>query len=160
MNAHNLEALLARWNSPDGHPVITRILKRVVEVDGCWICSYAKDTSGYPQVSVAGRMMLVHRVTYDVMKGPIGIGLQIDHLCRKRDCCNPSHLEAVTSRENTMRGDTIPARNAAATACPHGHPRTVENTFQSDSKPGRQKRCRACHVARARSYKLRFRSAA
>lgn len=30
---------------------------------------------------------------------------QIDHLCRNRSCVNPSHLELVTSRENTRRGN-------------------------------------------------------
>jgi hypothetical protein len=160
MNAHNLEALLELWDSPEGHPCLRRIVSRVSQVDGCWICSYAKDSSGYPQISVDGRMKLVHRITYEAVNGLIPAGLQIDHLCRKRDCCNPAHLEAVTPRENVMRGDTIPARNAAATKCPHGHLRTSENTFQSDSKPGRQKRCRTCHNARNRVYKLSQRSAA
>lgn len=154
-----IEQILARWDS--GDDVMVRVSKRVdVTVNGCWECSYAKDTSGYPQVSVGGKMQLVHRLTFAAANGTIPLGLQIDHLCRNRACCNPAHLEAVTSRENTMRGDTIPARNAAATHCPQGHPRTPENTFASDSKPGRQKRCRACHNIRNRARKERQRSAA
>lgn len=150
--------IIERWDR--GSPV-ARILARVKVSDGgCWECGYAKDTSGYPQVSVASKMLLTHRVVFEAVKGPIAPSLQIDHLCRNRICCNPDHLEAVTSRENTMRGDTIPARNAAATACPHGHPRTPENTFPSDSKPGRQKRCRTCHNIRNRARKQRQRSAA
>lgn len=32
------------------------------------------------------------------------LGLELDHLCRQRDCVNPQHLEAVTHSENTRRG--------------------------------------------------------
>lgn len=31
-------------------------------------------------------------------------GLELDHLCRVRCCCNPSHLEPVTRAENIRRG--------------------------------------------------------
>lgn len=30
-------------------------------------------------------------------------GLDIDHLCYRRGCCNPAHLEAVTHAENCLR---------------------------------------------------------
>ena len=151
--------VIARWDEGEG--VLRRIAARVVVTGrGCWECSYAKDSSGYPQISVSARMQLVHRLTYTAAKGEIPFGLRIDHLCRNRACCNPAHLEAVTSRENTLRGDTIPARHAAATHCPQGHARSPENTFPSDSKPGRQKRCRTCHNIRNRARKERQRSAA
>jgi hypothetical protein len=35
--------------------------------------------------------------------GPIPAGLEVDHLCRNRSCCNPAHLEAVTREENIRR---------------------------------------------------------
>jgi hypothetical protein len=30
--------------------------------------------------------------------------MQVDHLCRQRDCVNPDHLEAVDNATNTQRG--------------------------------------------------------
>lgn len=66
-----------------------------------------------------------HVVSYEFFWGPIPEGYDVDHVrargCIRRDCVNPWHLEAVTRRENLLRGDTITARNAAKTHCVHGH---------------------------------------
>lgn len=54
--------------------------------------------------SAAGPMRSAHRLAYERAKGAIPAGLQIDHLCRVRECVNPDHLEAVSQRENIRRG--------------------------------------------------------
>jgi len=41
---------------------------------------------------------------YEYFKGPVPDGLELDHLCRVRSCCNPDHLEPVTHKENIRRG--------------------------------------------------------
>jgi hypothetical protein len=56
-------------------------------------------------------------------------GMEIDHLCRKRHCVNPKHLDIVTRRENTLRGEGLPAQRARRTACPKGHPYDEANTY-------------------------------
>jgi hypothetical protein len=76
--------------------------------------------------------------------GKIPEGLQIDHLCRVRECANPAHLEAVTCRENLLRGDTVTAHNANKTHCVNGHEYTPENT--AITRDG-CRRCRICHRA-------------
>jgi len=70
--------------------------------------------------------------------------LEIDHLCRVRCCVNPDHLEAVTHRENILRGNTFAAVNAAKTHCPKGHEYTPENTR---IHTGGRRQCIACSRA-------------
>lgn len=111
----------------------------------CWLWIRYKSQAGYGQMSVNNRPALAHRLAYELWKGPIPEGLEIDHLCRVRACCNPAHLEAVTRSVNTLRGDSpriSRARHQAVTHCPKGHPYNEENTRLYQGR----RFCRACHA--------------
>lgn len=73
----------------------------VDDAAACWPWRGAIQSKGYGKVGTR----LVHRVVYELVHGPIPPGLTIDHLCRNRQCANPSHLEAVTMKENYDRGE-------------------------------------------------------
>lgn len=122
---------------------LSELTQRVLiePVNGCWLWTGSIDADGYAQVSRGGRMTVAHRVFYELVVGPIPAGMEIDHLCRKRACVNPSHLEAVTHRINTLRGDTIPARYAARTHCSKGHELSGENLA---SRSDGARTCRHC----------------
>lgn len=77
--------------------------------DGCWNWTGAMLASGYGSLRVDNHAHVVHRFAWELLRGPIPDGLQVDHLCRNRRCCNPDHLEPVTQQENLRR-----AREAAA----------------------------------------------
>ena len=96
-----------------------------------------------------------HRAAYLMLKGPIPDGLHIDHLCRNRACCNPEHLEAVTKKENDLRGDSLMARQARQTHCIHGHPLSGDNLRL---RPNGKRECIDC--ARARDRKRGWRRGA
>ena len=98
---------------------------------GCWLWTDAVSTVGYGYLGVggrAGRKVQAHRISYELFKGEIPDKMHIDHLCRVRRYVNPDHLEAVTQRENLLRGKGVTARNAAVTHCPQGHEYNHQNT--------------------------------
>lgn len=125
-------------------PLRERLLaKAVINWEtGCWEWTANRDRQGYGRITVAGEHALAYRVSYEMTYGPVSPGLQLDHLCRVRHCVNPAHLEAVTSRENTLRGMGVAAVNLAKTHCIHGHEFTPENTYISADA---RRHCRACH---------------
>lgn len=131
-------------------PIVDRLAtKAQVDPDtGChnWTGS---TVGGYGRIRTgdsSGRTVATHRVAYEHARGKIPAGLVLDHLCRNTRCCNPDHLEAVTIRENGLRGVGIQARNAAKTHCPQGHPYDAENTRITVSG---FRRCRICDRAEA-----------
>lgn len=120
--------------------VADRIKARIaVALDGCWEWT-GHLSRGYAVFSLKNRPVRVARASYEAFVGPIPEGLTIDHLCRNTRCVNPEHLEPVTRGENTLRGETVTAKNSRARACPKGHPYNEENTYR---KRGRRM-CRAC----------------
>jgi hypothetical protein len=101
---------------------------------------------GYSRVTILGRGRLAHRLCWELANGPVPDGLDLDHLCRNRACCEVSHLEPVTRQVNLLRGETIAARNAARTHCPAEHEYTPENTQMKDGT----RQCRQCDRDRHR----------
>lgn len=91
--------------------------------DGCWAWVAYRNAEGYGVVMTPeGKAVHAHRVMYEEFVGPIPDEFEIDHLCRVRECVNPAHLEAVTKRENVLRGEGVGAKCARRTACKHDHP--------------------------------------
>ncbi len=78
----------------------------------CWEWTGAHAPQGYGQIRAYGKTQNAHRIAWEIVRGEIPDGLQIDHLCRNRGCVNPAHLEPVTQRENILRGES-PAANWA-----------------------------------------------
>lgn len=121
-----------------------RFWAKVDKTDGCWLWKGQRFvSSGYGQFSVGGRARVAHKVAYQWLVGPVPDGLELDHLCRVRHCVNPSHLEAVTHQENTLRGVGPTAANALKTHCPAGHPYDEANTYVTPTRPT-ARYCRAC----------------
>lgn len=119
--------------------------KTTVE-EGCWVWNGARTGEGYGNICHGGRWFPVHRLAYTILVGPIPEGMQLDHLCRKRPCWNPEHLEPVTNAENTLRG----LRGRMVTKCAQGHPYNIGNTGRHGK--GRRRHCLECNRLRSQRY--------
>lgn len=94
----------------------------------CWLWQKALNHKGYAQKSINGGKRMAHIVYYEQVHGPIPAGMELDHLCRVRHCCNPAHLEPVTHLENVRRGNSPSAIACRTNKCKRGHEFTPENT--------------------------------
>ncbi len=125
-------------------------------MSGCWLFMTSDNGRGYSRLMVDSVFWYAHRFAYTRLVGPIPEGLQLDHKCRVRCCVNPAHLEPVTNRENTLRGNGPAAtaianrlRGESITHCKRGHEFNEENTYLVFSGNGRRQ-CRTCSALRAR----------
>lgn len=88
-----------------------RQVKKSEEKDGCWVWTASesgkfagkKDKQGYGMIYHDGKREMAHRFSFKLLKGEIGEGMQLDHLCRNKMCVNPDHLQIVTYLENMKR---------------------------------------------------------
>ena len=130
--------------------------------DGCHLWRGAVQSAGYGAMRVSGRVVLAHRLAWELERGPIPDGHQVDHVaalgCESLLCVNVAHLEPVPQIENLRRQheagrlNTVAMIDAAArvkrerTHCRRGHPFTPENTRIE----GRARHCRTCDRERRR----------
>lgn len=116
-----------------------------VPESGCWLWLKSVDSGGYANFSIMATTIRGHRFAYELFKGPIPHGLQPDHLCRVRCCVNPDHLEAVTSKVNTLRGISPSAVQAKKTHCLQGHP------FDKVKGRRHERYCSICNKAKCKA---------
>lgn len=104
-----------RWSPPPGLNV------NVDPVFACWLWAGALNTGGYgPIRPIWERVMGMERIP----------GLNLDHVCRRRACVNPRHLEPVSTSENQKRRSAR-YRRLQLHHCPWGHRFVPENTLHT-----------------------------
>jgi hypothetical protein len=72
------------------------------EESGCLLYTKALDKDGYPRISLPGKKGLGSRVVYEKHYGAIPAGHEVDHICHVRRCIEPTHLRALSHRDNVI----------------------------------------------------------
>jgi hypothetical protein len=80
-----------------------RFWARVDKEPTCWLWRGSQSAAGYGQVGHDRKILYAHRLAYEMFRGPIPEGMEIDHLCRTHNCVNPDHLELVNRQTNAGR---------------------------------------------------------
>lgn len=133
-------------------PLRSHIENKVnIDINNCWNWTGKISKNGYAHLMSLGKTYLAHRISYELFKGSIDKGLVIDHLCRNRKCINPDHLEAVSMRENIIRGESSASMNFKKTHCIRGHEFSKENTYYRKDRTG-SRTCKKCSLIRNNNF--------
>ena len=136
-----------------------RFWSKVDKSGDCWLWTGYIKPNGYASFYPGGgrhvEKVYVHRFAFESAFGPCPEGYEIDHLCNVRHCVNPSHLEAVTRRENLDRRNVVngwrrlPVRGLPRklkTHCKNDHPFDEANTYWHRG----YRYCKTCRRGRTR----------
>jgi len=115
---HDMGADAARRRIRDDE-ILERYPIDVDPIYGCWLWVGKTDDEGYARER--GSVRVMHRVIYEELCGAIGAGMELDHLCRRKGCVRPEHMEQVTRQQNEARKRWTHRLGCSHRACPRGH---------------------------------------
>ena len=93
----------------------------------CMVWRFGLNRDGYAVLTIGGKQELAHRAVFIQTRGQVPEGRQVNHLCNRPYCLQPSHLSPGPVR--TTR--TTPRSSARKSCCTHpGY-----STGRSDSMP-------------------------
>jgi hypothetical protein len=86
-------------------PPFDRLMRKVcAQPDGCLLFTGYLTEDGYGRVKAQGEAVYVHRVVYEKTIGPIPPGMEVDHVCRTRNCVKPEHLALISRSDHGKQG--------------------------------------------------------
>jgi hypothetical protein len=119
----------------------------------CLVWTGYVNEDGYGRFSEGGhqgRMVMVHRVAWELVHGPIPDGMRVLHSCDNPPCVLDEHLFLGTQADNVQ--DMLSKGRASGqslTECKAGHPLSGDNLMTCPSLR-HMRVCRTCHNRRRR----------
>lgn len=119
---------------------------------GCWLWTGHGTPNGYGNFWNGHSQVFAHKWAWVSLRSDIPEGLELDHLCKIRNCVNPDHMEPVTREENIARSAQTRREKPC---CKRGHLFNEENTYWYTAKDGSVHRnCKTCMRIREAARKL------
>jgi len=129
-------------------PLAERFWAKVCKSEHCWLWQGPTD-GRYGEIWYNGAKCRAHRITWELVNGPIPEGLLVCHTCDTPSCVRPDHLFLGTMSDNILdasRKGRLDVRGRAHwTHCAKGHPFSGVNLMIN--KHGHRV-CRVCRDAR------------
>jgi hypothetical protein len=119
-----------------------RIASQVQRGESCTLWTGSTMNKGYGRISVLNHKLLVHRVAWVLVHGPIPDGYMVDHICGNRKCVTPDHLRLVTPKQNGEHRTRQMSNNTS------GYPGVTWSAFHGQWQAGAGHNGSTCYLGR------------
>lgn len=98
---------LNRWVGVTVEERFFEKVSKLPDLPGCWLWTgWVKHPDGYGLIRVGDRVVLAHRLSWELHVGEIAGGLFVLHHCDTRACVRPDHLYLGTNADNVRDRET------------------------------------------------------
>lgn len=78
---------------------LERFWSKVNKTETCWLWTEGVTEDGYAQFWRKGKNVRSHRVAWELERGSVPQGLELDHTCHVRHCVYVPHMRLATSKQ-------------------------------------------------------------